>query len=306
MFLAQTLGLQGDSLYYDAQKFLKLSRTPVLTYLKEPDLRNVLDLVKIIMNHATLSISESEAGPTTKGTAQKIDSKPVSEIMQRYASSIGQQMAIQDATNESDDKITWKILELHPEIQLKSKAILTLVAFATMYGKIRLVYLVRGSNKLANSITLLKQQEDIQAKNDSNKWFVALGKVMKATLDLADRIMDLKDIQPSSDYSKDAMRTQILLSTSVYRIVYIVVICWSQAVTILNKHDRKNLPLYLGTLSDWERELNNKRVEIERTSAKDVAPQEHTKGPDDQTQANKGALPLDKEAVQKEAMSDLP
>ncbi|KAK6134858.1 hypothetical protein DH2020_031399 [Rehmannia glutinosa] len=281
MSAANTLGLEGDSLYLDKQKFINLASTALpLPSDVEPDLRDLLDLVHVIMNQNTLSISESKVEAKPKRTTQRTDSgtRIISGVMQSYVSSIAQQIAHQDGKTDSDK--TWKILESHPEIPLKTKAILAVVAFATMYGKVRLVALVQNSNQLARSITLLKQQPDIQGESDLTKWFDALNKVMKLTLDVSDRVMDMKETQLAVNNLENVIRTQMLLSTAVYRIINVVVICWSQVVTILIKHSRKEIISYLWVLDVWEREMNNKRLEIEGKSAKDLVPQLPT--PDEQ------------------------
>ncbi|KAK4437351.1 hypothetical protein Salat_0069000 [Sesamum alatum] len=259
---ANTVSVEGDILYLDKQKFINLAnKTLSPSEDNEQDLKDLLKLVRVIFES-----NKVEAKP--ERTPQRTDSasRARGAILQRYASIIGQEIAVQDGKSDSDK--TWKILDAHPEIPLKTKAILALVAFGTMYGKARLAALSRNSNQLAMSIALLKQQPDVQA-DELKKWFEALSRVIKLTLDIADRLMDLKETQRLS------LNDMMLLSTTVYRIVNIVVICWSQVMTILVKHIRNDIYSFLCLLESWERELSNKRREIERkSSAKDMVPQE--------------------------------
>ncbi|KAI3457301.1 hypothetical protein Pfo_013964 [Paulownia fortunei] len=281
MSAANTLNLQYDDiLYMQKHKFTDLASISLpLHDNDEPDLRNLLNLVRMIMNQTKLSIFKSKAEAMPKTTTQRTDSGGrVSGAMLRDASSIAQQIALQDGENPTDR--TWKILNAKPNTPLKTKAILALVAFASMYGKARLVAIVRNSNKLAKSITLLKQQPATQGdQNDLNIWFEALGRVIQLTLDVAERLMDLKEIQISSNKRENMIWTQLLLSTAVYRIVYAVVNCWSQVVTTLIKPSRKEIISNCGALYSWEFDLINKSQEIEEKSAKH---------PDEQPQA----LPL--------------
>ncbi|KAK4398027.1 hypothetical protein Sango_1278200 [Sesamum angolense] len=228
---ANTVGVESDILYLDKQKFINLAnKTLSLSDDDEPDLKDLLKLVRVVFE-------SNKAEGKLERTAQRTDSasRVRGAILQRYASIIGQEIAIQDGKSDSDK--TWKILDAHPEIPLKTKAVLALVAFATMYGKARLATLSRNSNQLARSIAQLKQQPDVQG-DELKKWFEALSRVIKLTLDIADRLMDLKETQRLS------LNDMMLLSTTVYRIVNIVVICWSQVMTILVKHIRYD-PIFL-------------------------------------------------------------
>ncbi|XP_011100285.1 uncharacterized protein LOC105178497 isoform X2 [Sesamum indicum] len=259
---ANAVGVEDDILYLDKQKFISLAnKTLSLSDNDEADLKDLLKLVSVIFEP---NKEEAKLERTTQRTDSA--SRARGAILQRYASIIGQEIAIQDGKSDSDK--TLKILDAHPEIPLKTKAILALVAFGTMYGKARLAALSRSTNQLARSIAQLKQQPDVQG-DDLKKWFEALSRVIKLTLDIAGRLMDLKETQSLS------VNDRLLLSTTVYRIVNIVVICWSQVMTILVKHIRNDMYSFLCLLESWERELSNKRHEIERKSSrKDLLTQE--------------------------------
>ncbi|KAF8390539.1 hypothetical protein HHK36_025066 [Tetracentron sinense] len=114
-----------------------------------------------------------------------------------------------------------------------AKVVLALAAFAVTYGEFWLVTQLYTTNRLAKSISLLKQLPEIMEHSDSLKSrFDALNNLIKAMLDVTKCIVEFKEL-PSQYITTDTppMSTALThIPTAVYWTIRSVVTCATQIV----------------------------------------------------------------------------
>ncbi|XP_051150588.1 uncharacterized protein LOC127264998 isoform X2 [Andrographis paniculata] len=240
--------LLDDQLYLNKEKFISFASNQLpLRREDEAILKKFLDLSKIIMD-----------SQTTKERISKRSDFESNPVIQGHASSIYRKMiSLQDGKTNYDAK-TWEILESSSEMPLKTKGILTLISFAVMFGKLRLVIVANERDELAKNIVILQKQPYKQDTSDAN-WLNYISKVTNLTLKLAYKVMDLKE----NELNNNREQYNLVLSTAVYRIIRIMLICWAQVVQMLIKNNRKDVYTYLFELENWERTLGDKCQEID-------------------------------------------
>ncbi|KAL3821000.1 hypothetical protein ACJIZ3_006905 [Penstemon smallii] len=264
-------GLDSDTLYVNKQEFLNLTGKMISLHNDddETDLRNLLQLVRVIMDQPSSVPQPKEADKLQK----TFSNSRLTGFIRPYANSILKQIG----NKESKEKEEMAILEQHTNIPLTTQGILALVAFATMYGRFRLLkqQVAHGSSQLAKSIALLKQQPDTlvlgggpNPNDEFNKWSESIDAIFKPTLDLADQILDMKSSQ-----ILQSEKNTLLHFTAILRILMTVVLCYSQVETVLIKHSRKEIPNHTWDIQIRINVLKEKRGAIERLLSKDSAHQ---------------------------------
>ncbi|XP_051150589.1 uncharacterized protein LOC127264998 isoform X3 [Andrographis paniculata] len=129
---------------------------------------------------------------------------------------------------------------------------------SSIYRKLRLVIVANERDELAKNIVILQKQPYKQDTSDAN-WLNYISKVTNLTLKLAYKVMDLKE----NELNNNREQYNLVLSTAVYRIIRIMLICWAQVVQMLIKNNRKDVYTYLFELENWERTLGDKCQEID-------------------------------------------
>ncbi|KEH35012.1 putative sieve element occlusion [Medicago truncatula] len=117
-----------------------------------------------------------------------------------------------------------------------AKVVLTLAAFAVIFGEFWLVAQSSVSNTLAKSVALLKQLPDIVENSVSLRpQFDALNKLVKAALDVTMCIVEFKDL-PSEYISEDAPPMSVAsahIPIATYWVIRSIVACASQIASLI-------------------------------------------------------------------------
>ncbi|XP_004501847.1 protein SIEVE ELEMENT OCCLUSION B-like isoform X1 [Cicer arietinum] len=117
-----------------------------------------------------------------------------------------------------------------------AKVVLTLAAFAVIFGEFWLVAQSSGSNTLAKSVALLKQLPDIVENSVSLRpQFDALNKLVKAALDVTMCIVEFKEL-PSEYISEDVPPMSVAsahIPIAAYWVIRSIVACASQIASLI-------------------------------------------------------------------------
>ncbi|XP_061366082.1 protein SIEVE ELEMENT OCCLUSION B-like [Gastrolobium bilobum] len=117
-----------------------------------------------------------------------------------------------------------------------AKVVLTLAAFAVIFGEFWLVAQLSAANTLAKSVALLKQLPDIVENSTNLKpQFEALNKLIKAALDVTMCIVEFKELP--SDYISEHTPPMSVASAHIpiaaYWVIRSIVACASQIASLI-------------------------------------------------------------------------
>lgn len=117
-----------------------------------------------------------------------------------------------------------------------AKVVLTLAAFAVIFGEFWLVAQMSNANTLAKSVALLKQLPDIVENSTSLKpQFEALNKLVKALMDVTLCIVEFKEL-PSDYISEDTPPMSVVsahIPIAAYWVIRSIVACASQIASLI-------------------------------------------------------------------------
>lgn len=117
-----------------------------------------------------------------------------------------------------------------------AKVVLTLAAFAVIFGEFWLVAQLSTGNVLAKSVALLKQLPDVVENSTSLRpQFDALNKLVKAALDVALCIVEFKEL-PSEYIAEDTPPMSIAsayIPIAAYWVIRSIVACASQIASFI-------------------------------------------------------------------------
>jgi len=117
-----------------------------------------------------------------------------------------------------------------------AKVVLTLAAFAVIFGEFWLVAQLSAENTLAKSVALLKQLPDIAENFMSLKpHFEALIRLVKAAMDVTTCIVEFKEL-PSEYISEDTPPMSVAsthIPIASYWVIRSIVACASQIASLI-------------------------------------------------------------------------
>ncbi|XP_010069159.2 protein SIEVE ELEMENT OCCLUSION B [Eucalyptus grandis] len=232
---------------FDDEKFMK---EMVNTHAPQEEDMDVQSLFHLVDNalHGTTAIVDSIVNPTGTQGSGKPSFKPLKEGFNPPL----------DAINEVGCQLTCKALDtknvrqtlvsLFHELSSYSwvnKALITLSSLAVFYGDFWRLARVEPSDKLAESMAILKGLPAITKPTDPQKIqvFGVLNEMIKTTLNMTQCLVDFE--HDSKDVPE--LSTMIDVASSVYQIIIIILACSIQFTSLLSTVDDnkgKDLPTF--------------------------------------------------------------
>ncbi|KAI6683709.1 hypothetical protein NL676_029622 [Syzygium grande] len=232
---------------FDDEKFMK---EMVNTHAPEEGDVDVQSLFHLVDNtlHGTTAIVDSIVNPKGTQGSGSPDFKPLKEGFNPPLAAINE-VGCQLTCKVLDTKnVRQTLVSLFHELSSYSwvnKALITLSSFAAFYGDFWRLARVEPSDKLAESMAILKGLPAITKPSDPQKIqvFGDLNEMIKTTLNMTQCIVDFE--HDSKDVPE--LSTMIDVPSSVYQIIISILACCIQFTSLISTVDDnkgKDLPIF--------------------------------------------------------------